>query len=38
MLFDEKIEYLKKYETCLKKAKKKNVLLCKVLLICYFIQ
>ena len=37
ILFDEKIEHVKKYETWIKKAK--NVLLlCKVLLICYFTQ
>ena len=37
ILFDEKIEHDKKYETWIKKAK--NVLLlCKVLLICYFTQ
>ena len=35
--FDEKIDYVKKYKTCLKKAKQ-ILQLCKVLLICYFIQ
>ena len=35
--FDEKIDYVKKYKTCSKKAKQ-ILLLCKVLLIFYFMQ